>query len=1104
MNVWPLVPQKQTSRSAFFLIVFFIFSFFFQLSYGKLIQFKHVSLEDGLSQSSVFCIIQDQKGFLWIGTEDGLNKYDGYNFTVFKPDPDNLNSLSYNWINTIYEDNTGLIWIGTNGGGLNKYDPRTETFYRYPVNMGAEDCIGCGFINAICRDSQGIVWIGTGGGGLYRLLENISPALESQSIEQFMHDANIPASLSSNTVHAILEDVSGEIWVGTDNGLDRFDANSGTFIHYRHNPQIPRSISHNTINTIYEDSSNLLWIGTQGGLNLLNKITGKFKHYLSKPGNPNSLSNDRINSILEDHSGYYWIGTDGGGLNRLDKASDSFIHFRHDDQDPYSLSNNQVHCLLEDHSGILWLGTSGKGLEKFNREEKYLHYQHIPDNPNSLSENSIHAICEDSQGFLWFGSAEKGLNRLDRKKGIYKHFRYDENNISSISSDAIRTILEDSSGIIWVGTKNGGLNKLNRDNHTFTRYHHDKKNHNGISSDAVYSIIEDREGVIWLATWGGGLNRFDREKETFSCYRRSKYDANSIGGDFVAIVYEAPSEPGVLWVGTHSGGLNRLDVQGKIFTRFQADLNDPDSISVNFVISIHEDASGTLWIGTHGGGLNKMIGRREGNIRFVHYTENNGLPNNSIYGILEDNAGNLWMSTNKGLSKFDPGNETFKNYNAKDGLQANEFNGGAYFKNRNGEMFFGGVNGVNAFFPGKLRDNPHIPPVVITGVKVNNKSMQIGGRSPLQESILFTEKIELSYRQNAFSFEFAALDYTTPENNRYAYKMEGFDKGWNVTEVTKRYAFYTNLDSGDYVFRVIASNNDGVWNEEGAKIFITILPPFWKTWWFTSILSGIALGLIIFFIRLRIQRIERRSKEEQLQLKKDMERQQLKKELEFKADFMAMLVHDLRGPLSAVMAFAQSLHGTPDPQRLKKISGIIQLSSKKMMNLINNMLDYSKFEAGKMTLEQEVCGLMKIIGDSVKIMSPLFEQKDIHIDFQIPEDMKNIRLNIDAEKIGQVLNNLLNNAVKYAPENGKVTVGILLVGKNMVEVWVEDNGPGIPFDKQQIIFDKYSQLDKKERNKGTGLGLAVSKLIVEAHGGAIGCRNARIGTGSVIYFRLPC
>jgi serine phosphatase RsbU (regulator of sigma subunit)/ligand-binding sensor domain-containing protein len=835
----------------------FIFWFFWGSLFpgSNTLRFKHISLDEGLSQNSVFCMIQDSKGFMWFGTQDGLNKYDGYHFIVYKLDPGNLNSLSHNQIAALCEDKAGKIWIGTVGGGVNRFDPKTETFFRYPVAPNEPASINNGFINVLYLDSSEALWIGTLGGGLSQLVR------EPGKKERFIHYRGIsgdPDNAGGDFIGSIAADRTGAIWIGTlGDGLKRLDRRTKSFTHFRSRPNDPSSLSHISVSAILEDRSGMLWIGTNGGgLNLLlNKKTGECKRYRRISNDPGSLSDDNITVIYEDRSGILWIGTLNGGLNRFDKRTETFTRYIRDGNDPYSISYNWITSIYEDRSHILWVGTPGGGLNKFDRENKFAHYKADPNNPNSLSDNFVYAICEDHFGILWIGTTGQGLNKFDRSTGQFTHYRNRSNDSRSLSNNIIRAIYEDRQGGLWVGTNGGGLNKFNRETGTFSHYRRVNGEPDNISGNSIRTMYEDRAGVLWVGTIFNGLNRFNRETGTFKHYRNIPGNPNSLAGNYVTVIYEAPTEPGILWIGTYNGGVHRFDPQNETFRRYMANPGDTRSISSSRIQAIHRDHSGTLWVGTYGGGLNKVI-RKKGEITgFIHYTEKNGLANNSIYGILEDEAGCLWISTNKGLSRFDPKRETFKNYNVRDGLQGNEFNGGAFFKSKSGEMFFGGLNGVNAFYPAGITDNPHVPPVVITGFNLFNKPAAVGGDSPLKTAISRAKEIRLSYNQNAFSFEFAALDFTIPGNNKYAYRMEGLEKEWNYRDSQKRFASYTNLDPGEYIFRVKGSNNDETWNVEGTSIRIIITPPFWQTWWFRFLLLFLLVVLIMLWYRGRLRNV---------------------------------------------------------------------------------------------------------------------------------------------------------------------------------------------------------------------------------------------------------
>lgn len=823
--------------------------------------FEQISLTQGLSQSIVQCIYQDRTGFMWFGTEDGLNQYDGYKFSVLRNNPEDLNSLSYNNITAIYEDRSGILWIGTFYGGLNQYDPRTKRFIRYQHAHDDPNSLSNNNINAIIQDRSGTIWIGTDN-GLNQLIlpgTNISGRQSEMDGPAFMrhqHDPNNTNSLSHNIVRSICLDASGALWIGTDDGLNMLLQNEDepdrpNFIRYQHDSKNPNSLSHNEVYAIVQDRFGTLWIGTKGGgLNRLDRFTNQFIHYRHDPNNPKGLSHNDVYEIFEDRSGLLWIGTNGGGLCIFDRENEEFTCFQHDPFDPSSISYNEIRAICEDRSGLIWIGTYGGGIAKVDKgKNKFKRYEHDPRNRNSLSHAIVWSIYEDQFGVLWIGTHGGGLNRLDRRQNRWKHYRHDPNDPNSLSSDIVRIVYEDNSGRLWIGTHGGGICIFDRATERFVRYLHDANNPSSLSRNEIRSIYQDRSGSIWIGTYGGGLDKLvpgDKPDAApmFVHYRNDPNDAQSLSNDFVRTIYEDRS--GAFWIGTEGGGLNRLDRQSGRFDQFRSDPQNPNSLNNDYIFSIYEDREGSLWLGTWGGGLNKFDRSVE---RFAHYTEQDGLPNDAIYGILEDDQGNLWLSTNNGLSKFDPQTETFKNYSVEDGLQSNEFNGGSYYKSQSGEMFFGGIAGFNSFYPDEIRDNPFIPPVIITAFSKLNQEVKFD--RPIAE----IKELKLSHKDYVFSFEFAALDFTAPEKNRYAYQMAELDQDWIYTHSKKRFATYTTLAPGKYTFRVKGSNNDGVWNEQGAAINIIITPPIWKTWWFRLLAMLLLIGFIYFLLRRRLRNI---------------------------------------------------------------------------------------------------------------------------------------------------------------------------------------------------------------------------------------------------------
>ncbi|MCU0285991.1 MAG: ATP-binding protein [Acidobacteria bacterium] len=1050
-------------------------------SQAPLIKFDHISLEQGLSQSIIECIIQDSQGFMWFGTEDGLNKYDGYNFTVIRQIPNNLNSLSHNYILSIYEDKMGITWIGTFHGGLNKFDAKTGKYTHYLRKQGEPNSLSNNVVRSICEDRKGMLWIATDDG-----LNCFNKKTDEFIV--YRHDDNSNGSISNNNVLIAFEDNSGMIWAGTNGGgLNRFNRENGSFKTFKNDPKDPFSLPNNIINTIYEDRSGELWIGTEGGgLAKFDKKNGSFISYKNEINNPSSLSNNIVRAIYEDKNEILWIGTYGGGLNRFDRKTGSFYSYQNDPINSSSISNNSIFSIYEDRSGVFWVGTYGGGINKFDgKKKKFMHYYVRPNTTNSLSDSIVWSFFEDKEGFLWVGT-QQGLDRFDRKNNHYTHYRANANHPDSLSHDIVRQVYEDHSGIFWLGTNGGGVNVFDKQKGTFKVYRNDPANPRSLSHNEIRCIYEDRNGIIWIGTNGGGLNKFNRVTNDFTRYCYAENKPGSLSNNFVRCFYE--DHYGNFWIGTQGGGLNKFDRQKEIFTHYKYNPHDKKSLSNDFVFCLIEDHSGVLWIGTWGGGINRF-NTETGSFSLLGTNE--GLPSNSIYGILEDNEGNLWISSTRGLTKYNPKDHSIKNYTERDGLQSDEFNGGAYYKNTNGEMFFGGINGFNAFYPSEIKDKDYKAPIVITAFKKLNKDVQLD--KPISE----LNELILSPKDYFFSFEFAALDYAAPQKNRYAYKMEGLDNDWIATDAAKRFASYTTLSPGKYRFRVKGSNNDGVWNEEGVAITIIITPPLYKTWWFQALVGILLILLLLYIHEVRTDRI-----------RQELEKIRLEKELQLKADFTAMLVHDLRSPLTTVMGYSDMLINQADKMDVPKVGNVITRASRKMLNLINDMLDFAKFEAGKMTLNKKYVSIAPIILDIAEIMPPLLNQKKINLLCEIEPGLKKKQLPVDPEKIGQVLSNLLSNAEKFTPQNGMITIHAFEVpgigtGQGFLEVTVTDNGPGVPPELQKYLFDKYAQLSEDQKLKGTGLGLAVSRLIVEAHGGTIGYRQINTTKGSVFYFRLP-
>jgi PAS domain S-box-containing protein len=822
---------------------------------GSIIRFEHLSIEDGLSQNAGLAIFQDSKGYLWIGTQDGLNRYDGYTFKIYKHDPDDPASISHNSILAIEEDKDGYLWIGTWGGGLNRFDPAAETFVPYHFDAKEPSSLSNDTVTAIRQDSSGVLWVGTLGG-----LDRYNPLTDR--FDHFKNDPNDPESLSSDAVSVIFEDSHHQLWIGTGavgvegSGLNSFDPATGKAVRYQHDEFVSQSLSSNNIASIYESFDGTFWIATGGfslpggGLNQFNPRTGTAEHFLHNPSVADSLSANELMTLWGDSNSGLWIGTWATGLERMEFSRPGhFEHYQNDRFFPESLSGDEVWSLFKDRSGILWIGTSHSGINKLSANSgQFSLYRNIPSNPYSLSTNAIGAFSEDNYGNIWIATWGAGLDRLDLHSGRFTHYRHDPMNPESLSDDLFMDVYVDDYGMVWAGTLGKGLDYLHPMTRRVTHYVHDPEDPTSIADDNIAAIIPDRKGGLWVGTFGG-LSHFDGKTKTFTNYGNDPANPASLTENKVVSLYLDPKRS-VLWIGTWGGGLNQLDLKDPLhadpqrasFIDYRHNPDDSSSLSEDSVWAIHQTSDGLLWLGTQLG-LNRFNPTTG---MFERYTEKNGLPNNVVLGVLEDLFGKLWLTTNNGLAQFDPEAETFITYDISDGLQSNEFNSNAYFRARSGIIFVGGINGFNLFNPINIKPNPFAPKVAVTGFQVFNQ--------PLKVDLSGHEPIQLSYKQDFISFEFAAFDFQAPQKNQYAYKLEGFDKDW-IQAGNRRYANYTNLPGGQYIFRVKASNSDGVWNETGMAIPISITPPIWQTWWFNGSLIILLAVLVAGGFRWRLNTV---------------------------------------------------------------------------------------------------------------------------------------------------------------------------------------------------------------------------------------------------------
>ncbi len=862
---------------------------------GAVIQFDRIPSEMGLSQNLITCILQDRKGFLWFGTKDGLNRFDGYKFTVYQHDPYDATSLSDSAINALHEDQAGRIWVGTQNG-LNLFDRAQDIFYRLLPDPNNPNSLSHLSVGSIAEDREGAIWISTLGGGLNKLV--LPPAasekesgtssganpLAGARFTRFAHDPNNPSSLGSDFVGQVVEDGRGTVWAKTLKGIYTLRPAPGGYLVTRFrgdagHPTWKKWLDGDEYRKfICRGRNGRVWIGVGSALIEWDALAEKFTHHrfdlsrISKtPWKPEDDFWQAVRGMMEDRAGKIWIGSTWG-LARFDPNTDTVDAFRYEPGNPHSIAESGITSIYEDSGGVLWFGSNGNGLFRYDPKAQRFTHRHNETTKLSLWRGtSIRSLCETRDGTLWIGTANIQLLRMNRATGEVTPFQIAQPNIPPLGA-VVFSMVQDSTGALWIGSEEGLFKVDWRDGQAgrISFYKIGQDDPNPSLSDDVYKVFEDRSGDIWIAT-RNKFSRLNRATGRFTSYLYDTREMNLIPDDSYPFIHQDRS--GLFWLGTVDG-LLRFDRQTASFKRYRNDPKDASSLSHNIVRAIAEDPfepDKILWLGTAGGGLNRFDKQTE---TFTHFTEKDGLPNNVVYAILSDNEGNLWMSTNQGLAKFNPRTHTFKNFDIKDGLQDNEFNSCAYFKSASGELFFGGISGFNAFYPEDVRDNPHAPPVVITDFQIFNKSVSFKNPdSPLKKPITETDEIMLSYEHKVFSFEFAALDFTEPSKNQYAYRMDGFDKDWQPAG-TNRTVTYTNLDPGRYVFRVKASNNDGVWNNDGVAINITITPPWWQTGWAYGLYGLLLLAAIFATDRIQRRRVIKRERDRAQRREAELVRQQ--------------------------------------------------------------------------------------------------------------------------------------------------------------------------------------------------------------------------------------
>ncbi|NWG28717.1 MAG: helix-turn-helix domain-containing protein [Ignavibacteriaceae bacterium] len=1074
--------------------------------FSQSIYFNHLTTENGLSNNNVFDIIQDKSGFLWFASDDGLNRFDGYDFKVFRHEPENPNSISDNSVWVLTEDKKGNIWIGTKNGWLNRFDPATEKFTKWKIKT---DEVKENAITFIYEDSKEKIWIGTYRQGLYRLDQN------SGALDRWYNKPDDNTSISSNYISSIIEDSHGNFWISTYFGLNKFNPESypHKFKHFIKSLGDHNSLSGNIIWKLTQSPSdkNIIWVGTNNGLTKL-QINSETFSQIKIPNPENLQFGNSVAAVIEEisyESKILWIES-YGGLIRIDLNGNNYMRFTIDKNNPQSLSSNEVHRIFRDNSGVLWIATD-KGLNYFSIKSTKFNNPFSTkfrlNDSSELSKKNIKAITIDNENNIYFGT-EEGLYYSTQKNGkvtINKFRQTEKSNVWSLTSD--------HSGNLWIGTYGSGLFKLNvksgslQNVQMFTEW----INTQSIKFNKV--VYCDKDNKIWIGYWGFGLARLDPSTGKYKGWLNDPEDSLSLSYDDVWSIHQ--DKKGRIWIGTDGGGLNLfIDEDGGKFLRWMAD--EKGSLSSNSIYSIFESGhlknikedEIVLWLGTNNG-LNKFVIKNSSqeknsltkpDVEIIHYGIEQGLADNSIKSLIEDENGNLWIGTSSGISFFDIQQNKFTNFSKADGVIGSDINLSSSARNKDGMIFMGSTEGLNYFYPSDIYRSEFIPTVLITDFQIFNESVKIGEDFPLKQSIIFTKEIILSYTQNVFSFQFAALDYTSPKSIQYSYMMEGFDNDWTYSG-SRRYATYTNLNPGKYVFKIKSTNSDGVWTDNITQLNVIVTPPWWQAPW------AIGLYALIFVLGvwgiIKFQEYRTRLQHE-LKMQ-EFEAHHLREIEKMKSRFFANLSHEFRTPLSLIKGPLEQLISGRIRDNLVDYYKMLLRNTEKLQNLIDQLLELSQLEAETIPLNKQQVELVSLVKGFTYSFMPLAEQKFISLNFN--SSAEKISANLDRDKLEKIINNLLSNAFKFTPSGGKVSVDLSTESSaenQTAIVKIIDTGPGIPEEYQSKIFERFFRIDNtsKSGETGSGIGLALVKELVSLHNWDISV-NSREGDGTVFILKIP-
>jgi len=1044
------------------------------------IKLRQISTSDGLSNSSIQCLFQDSYGFMWFGTREGLNKFDGYQITVYKCKAQDLQTISDNFVRCIYEDKQRNLWIGT-ANGLNLFNRKTGDFTRFKHQINDVHSISNNFINFIFEDSQDRFWVATEGGGL-NLFNSIAGSFTSF---YFNHQGVVDKN--ANFIRNIFEDSQKQLWIATNIGLNRLNPATHKLTAF---PIL------GDISVIKEDPKGKLWIGTRGkGLFVMDKTREHFVHYSHNERDPKSLKSDGVMTLAFDASGNVWIGCTNGGLNLLRPNNPTFYHYT--DDDTYksgALFQRTVSALYNDNQNNLWIGTHRGGVKLYSPiSQKFKLYQHGEDN-NSLSFNDVKAFYEDKEGIIWIGSDGGGLNRYDPRTNSFLHFRHNSLDPSSIRSDAITDINEDNNDNLLVATWGGGLNVFNKSSGSFTAMLNQPSDNSSISSNYVVKILKDRSGNLWIGTYYGGLNIYDSKTGKFRKIVQDSNSKTSLSGNNIIALNEDKS--GNIWIATDDGGLNCYDIKSNSFRHYFLGRETPPNLEV-----VYTDHSGRVWVGQSG-----LYYYNTNEDKFVTVTAG-GLSEETIKGIIEDKKGHFWISSLHGLIKYDPATGKTIRFNQADGLQSNEFEPNAVLMSGTNELYFGGINGFNRFSADSIRTNKYLPPVYFTSFQIFNRTIQPGEKdSPLKTDVNFAKQIVLRHDQSTFSFTFSGLNYAASNNNNYAYKLEPFDEQWNNIG-HERKAAYTNIDPGEYTLKVKASNNDGYWNNKVASVKIIIKPPFFQTLWF-RLLAAILTVMIIY----KIVSFRRKLELDKIKKQKDDEVHQIQ------LQFFTNISHELRTPLTLILGRLEKMIKEEPGFYFNSNFKSLFKNSNRLMHLINELMDFRKVESTALKLKVSKGNIAVFLDEVADEFLVLAHEKQL--DFHVKKSIVSEEAWFDRQVVEKIILNLIHNAIKYTPRGGQISVELTgnvgttaskyesgltvksgYVANRYFYIKVTDSGIGITKSSLQHIFERYYRVS--ESHLGSGIGLAFVKGLILLHKGEIQVYSEK-DQGTEVVIAIPC